>query len=159
VSDATLSGLREFSRDGGHVLAVSGTAGKNESLTCDIYNRPRSLPDGLAITPITHSDMTDRSLSRQLLTTMNTQGLAQPVHVLSGKGDPAWGVEYTAVPYEGRWLLPLTNMLTGEQTVSLPNAGNARDLITGRQLDAAKINLLPMQPLLLEVELPSPSGP
>jgi hypothetical protein len=78
-----------------------------------------------------------------------------PVKLLDEKGDRAWGIEFCALPYEGTHLVPMINHLKQSMTVKLQVEGAAKeaiDLLSHETVAVDKIELKPMEPLLLRLD-------
>jgi hypothetical protein len=135
VLDSTVAALDRFVQKGGTLILVG-----QKNLGHDEYHRTRTQPPALA--KITATEVKElpgilKALPQVTLMDIETH-------------QPAWGVEFRAVPYRNHRLVPMVNLLPRPITVQLSTPGPTLDLITGRTIDPARISLAPMECLLLE---------
>jgi len=139
VSSSTVDALQAYVKGGGTLVFVG-----NDNLAFDQYHRRRTLPETLAKIPVVR-------LKAVVSALREIPSLKQVCLVDLSTGQPAWGVEYRVVPYQGRLLVSMMNMLSKSQTVRLEQKGRAVDLITGRSVDLDRLVLEPMVPHLFQI--------
>ncbi len=123
-----------------------------QCLAFDEYHRPRTIPAPLRETkslPAIKGNGSELALKLQALFQAGKLPLTNVTNIETSL--PAWGVEFRCVPYNGKTLVPILNLLKSPQTVRLGLTGEARDLITGQRVDLQRILLDSMKPMLLEV--------
>jgi hypothetical protein len=110
----------------------------------DEYDRPLDVAYATKVVPVGDA--------RALWESLRAEG---PVAVLDAEGKPAWGIEFCSVRHGNGLLVPMINHLKAAQTVSLSINGMAEravELLSGAVVSTKKMELKPMEPVLLRVE-------
>ena len=152
VTDDTVHALGDFVGKGGRVVMLGA-----DGLTRDEYDRTRDLPDALRGAAQVDEIGDEQSLARSLREILARGGLKIVELKDLDADEPAWGVEYRIVPYQGRLLVPMINFLRAPKTVWLELTGQGADLLSGRPIDLGRITLAAMGPILIDVK-PSASN-
>jgi hypothetical protein len=144
LTEAASSGLAEFAGAGGKLIGIGDDAG-----AFDEYHRKREVAPAPAATVPMNAD--ERVVAQGLREALAKAGMKLPE--VTSAGQPVWGVDYRVVEHEGRTLIPLTNLTTKAITVTIAGkAGRAVDLVSGRAVDVAGVELKPLEPVLLRVD-------
>ncbi|EIP99952.1 beta-galactosidase [Opitutaceae bacterium TAV1] len=156
VSEAAISGIRQFIEQGGRVLAIGA-----DNLAFNEYDQKHTVDfEKLSIKniPVSAQDTADDRAVRnvaQALRPFLSQEYAWRLQD-ANSGNTAWGVEWRAVPYKDGHLLSMANMTTEPVHVRLegPNddAWSIVDLFSNQPVSSRKIELVPMEPHLFFVK-------
>lgn len=146
LSARACEGLRSFVADGGKLVAVG------EPPMVDEYGRPvePALPVAVRL-----ESTKELELMARLREALSKVGVAPPVELIGQDGQPVYGVEHFAAPWQGGWLVNVSNYRREEPTANLRVGGravtSARNLISGHSV-AFPDTIPSLQPLLLEVK-------
>ncbi|NLX07638.1 MAG: hypothetical protein GXY33_21075 [Phycisphaerae bacterium] len=149
LTDEAVAGLARFVESGGRVVNVG-----SECMAWDAYHRPRSLPQVLAQAPTVDLPATEKQLHAALREIFSRGGMEFLALLDAETGQPVWGVEYRAVAYRNRLLVPMVNFLNRPQRVRVHFKGQAMDLLAERSLDldaGEGIALESLQPRVLSI--------
>jgi len=143
LSAEAVAGLRAFVEQGGKLVAVGGVPERDE------YGRPvEPLPAVATVAP-----GPDEQMLPAVREALSQAGIAPPVELVGDDGRPVYGVEYFAAPWQGGWLVNVSNYRHAEPMARLRMGGrdvqSATDLISGRTVTFPTA-LPSLQPLLLE---------
>ncbi len=147
VKNSTVTALNDFLAKGRHIIRVG-----SDCLAWDEYHRRRVLPAAIDQAPKIALPATDRQLSSAIKPILEKGGLKTTPLLIANTAIPAWGVEYRTVAYRGKTLVPMVNYLNKPLSVNLNINGTAVDLLTGEPVDLSAIELVPVQPRLLEIQ-------
>jgi hypothetical protein len=154
VTDVAAAALLDFARSGGKLLYYG-----QDCLASDQYDRPRQkmsnfqqmqtlLPSIALIDP---GD--ERQTAGQMRKALPTRPLAARL-VATGTNQPTWGIEFRTIEHEGKFLVPLINLLKQPQTVTISidqAEDQALDLLTDQIVSLKNLKLAPMEPKLLKI--------
>ena len=154
VRQSTVAGLEAYMKRGTKVILYG-----DKCLAKDRYwrNHPNSAvvegADRIA------RQKNRRRLAAELNGVLTRGGLSRIALTDARTGAPAWGVDYRVVPRHGSpTLVSALNVLKEPVQVALDLPGRAVDLVTGAQVDLKRIQLDPMEFVLLEIqEDPAPT--
>ncbi len=135
VFETTKDALQTFVKNGGKVIKI----GKG-NLAFDEFHRKRDL-ESLG-TPGKPENL------REILPSLGCK-ITSLYDVKAQKA--SWGVEYRVVPYKGKTLVSMMNLLPSRQTVKINLPGQAVDLVSGQPVDLTYLSLEPMVPFLLKI--------
>ncbi|MGC9319766.1 MAG: beta-galactosidase [Armatimonadota bacterium] len=94
LSAGAMRGLERFAGDGGRIIAAGPAPIRDE------YDRPRELGAALAATI---AEARNQDLMVALDEALRQAGVEAPSRLVSPEGEPVYGVEHIAVPWEGGW--------------------------------------------------------
>jgi len=145
LSGGAMRGLERFVAEGGGLIAIGVAPERDE------HDRPRELGVPIAATL---AQLRDNELMLTLDDALRAMGVAAPTRLLGPDGALVYGVEHLAVPWEGGWLVNLSNYRHEEPVASLAVEG--RQVAGGRVLNGDGTLALPaeipsLRPLLLHV--------
>ncbi len=154
VRQSTVAGLEAYMKRGTKVILYG-----DKCLAKDRYwrNHPNSAvvegADRIA------RQKNRRRLAAELNGVLTRGGLSRIALTDARTGAPAWGVDYRVVPrHDAPTLVSALNVLKEPVQVALDLPGRAVDLVTGAQVDLKRIQLDPMEFVLLEIqEDPAPT--
>lgn len=143
LSARAVKGLQQFADGGGRIIAIGGVPDRDE------HDKPLSLKPPTALT-IKTSD--DRALMAQLAKALARLGVQTPVTLTDERGAPLYGVEWFAVPWQGGWLVNVSNYRHEEPharlSVGSTEVRTARELISSRTV-TFPLRIPSLQPMLL----------
>ncbi|MEA3402828.1 MAG: beta-galactosidase [Armatimonadota bacterium] len=145
LSAGAMRGLERFAEGGGRIIVLGAKPIRDE------YDRPRELSAPVAATI---AEARHEELMVALDEALREAGVEAPSRLVGPDGVPVYGVEHIAVPWEGGWLVNISNYRHEEPLASLEIEG--REVPGGRVLNLGEPLALPgeipsLQPLLLYV--------
>lgn len=144
VSDATCRGVQDFAKHGGRLVFVG-----SDNLAKDQYDRGRSDVSELKGSQLSWpSD--DRKMQTQMEPVLKSIRSYNPI-VDMQTGRQAFGIEYRVVEVSGKLYVSAVNMSNTSLAIDVPalGAGRVKDLLSGENLNASRIEMPPMQPRML----------
>ncbi len=123
LSDKAMRGLERFVADGGRLIAIGAIPDRDE------HDQPRELRAPVAATL---EQATDDELLSPLDEAIRDAGVEPVVRLVDAEdGSLVYGVEHIAIPWEGGWLVNLSNYRHEEPV--------ARVLIEGREVAGGRV--------------------
>jgi hypothetical protein len=137
LSAKAMRGLEKFVAGGGKIVSLGALPEADE------HGLAAGLNDETKAAATVIDGKGDEDLAEPMAKAMAAAGVEPAVQLIDADGKPVYGVDYWAAPWQGGWLVNVSNYRNAEAKVRMRIAGKAvagaTDLISGEKLGATWI--------------------
>jgi hypothetical protein len=148
LSARAARGLERFVAGGGKIVALGAM------IEADEHGQAGGLGDEAKAAATVIDGKNDAELAPAMAEALAKAGVTVDVQLIDADGKPVYGVDYWAAPWQGGWLVNISNYRNAEPKVRIRIKGKAatgaRDLISGEKL-GEWVTVPSLTPLLLQI--------